>query len=331
MNSKVKVFISYVKEDEEVKDKLERFLFGLKQSDTIEVWNAQAVLAGGELAKEISRELHKADLILLIVSIDFINSGTIWRNELEVAMKRHESQEAKVIPIRARSADWGFMPFKGLQGLPADGKTISELPDKDKAYTEIAAAIKEVVDAIAERNKYKVMVFGNEKKTRDQLIFLSVGTPHTMAQAGYIKLLKEKFSNSSFQLVTLQDKDWDPEDPIGPIYKLMKKCVGCIVLLLERYYIDAGRIKRGSENEKPINGIALTTPWNQIEATLAYTEKLPLLILKDKNVYTDGVFVEYIKKFKQVKIDIENFGEWQQDDKAYIFEEFLEKVKAVKK
>jgi hypothetical protein len=147
----------------------------------------------------------------------------------------------------------------------------------------------------------------------------------------YILALKQKFKNAGYHLTTLQDNDWDQNDPIKPIYSLMKECVGCIVLLLERYFIDTGRIRRGSENEKELKGLALSTPWCQIEATLAYTQNIPMMILKDKNVLNDGIFLDHIKTFKQVKIDIENFGEWESDDKSYIFDDYLEKLKKVKK
>ena len=331
MSTKVKVFISYAHEDEEVKDNLDKFLISLKKSDKIDVWNDRAITAGTEWDKKIKEELESADLILLIISVDFLNSSYIWKKELDIAMQRHETQDARVIPIIARSADWSDMPFRKLQGLPGDGKTISESLNKDRTYTDIVKAIKGVVDEMLEKKKYKSMVFKNEKQEGKTKLFFSVATPHTMIQVNYINALKEKFSTKGFQLTTLGGNDWNDEDPIKPIYSLMKECAGCIVLLLERYYIEEGKYKRGSDNEQPLRGMALTTPWNQIEATLAYTENLPLLILKDKNVYNDGVFIPQIKKFKQVKIDIENFKEWEQDDKVYIFEEFIEKMKARKK
>jgi len=332
MSDKIKVFISYAHEDEDVKNNLDKFLISLKKSEKIEVWNDRGISAGTEWDKKIKDELESADLILLIVSVDFLNSSYIWRKELDIAMQRHESQDARVIPIIARSADWSDMPFRKLQGLPGDGKTINEATDKDRMYTDIVKAIKNVVDELLEKKKYKSLVFKNEKEEegKDKLFF-SVATPHTMIQVNYINLLKKKFSDNGFQLTTLGDNDWNDEDPIQPIYSLMKECSGCIVLLLERYYIEEGKYKRGSDNEQPLRGLALTTPWNQIEATLAYTENLPMLILKDKNVYNDGVFIPKIKKFRQVKIDTENFNEWEQDDKSFIFDEFVEKVKTRKK
>ena len=53
MSAKVKVFISYAHEDEDVKDNLDKFLISLKKSDKIDVWNDRAISAGTEWDKKI--------------------------------------------------------------------------------------------------------------------------------------------------------------------------------------------------------------------------------------------------------------------------------------
>jgi hypothetical protein len=329
--NKVNIFISYAHEDLEYKKELDKFLIGMKRSEEIEVWEDEQLQGGMEWNAEIKAQLNNADLILLLISIDFLNSNYIWRTELQTAMQRHELGDAVVIPIIARSADWSDMPFRKLQGLPRNGQTIEESTFKDRTYTEISKEIKSVVREIQEKKKFKSIVFATSDEKNLPKLFLSVATPHTQIQVNYITDLKAKFVKAGYQLATLQDGDWNDEDPIKPIYDLMKKCIGCVVLLMERYYIDNGMVKRGSENEKQLTGLALSTPWCQIEATLAYTEGIPLMVLKDRNVLNDGVFIDQIKKFKQVKIDIENFGEWNSDDKMYIFDDFIEKVKRNKK
>lgn len=330
-NLKVNIFISYAHEDLLFKKELDKFLIGLKKSDQIQVWEDEQIKGGTEWNEEIKKQLTKADIIILLISIDFLNSNYIWKTELKTAMERHESEAAVVIPIIARSADWSDMPFRKLQGIPKNGQTIEESIYKDKVYTEISKEIKEVVNKIQEKRKYQSIVFTNLDDCNLPKIFLSVATPHTQSQVNYITNLKSKFKNEGFQLATLEDGDWNNEDPIKPIYALMKQCAGCIVLLMERYFIDTGKIKRGSENEKELKGLSLSTPWCQIEATLAYTQNIPLIVLKDKNVYNDGVFIDQIKKFKQVKIDIDNFDEWNSDDKSYIFDDYIEKVKKINK
>ena len=129
MAQKVKVFISSSTDEKDIAvvGKLDKFLGGLKNSGIIEVRTSQEITAGSDLEKETKRELQNADLILLIISIDYITSSKIWKKELEIAMGRHERMEARVIPIFARSTPLlDILQFSKLKDLPGDKKTISD-------------------------------------------------------------------------------------------------------------------------------------------------------------------------------------------------------------
>jgi len=151
-SKKLKVFLSYAHEDEEMKNQLDKFLVNLKRSGSIEVWQDRQLLAGTEWDAGIKKELAEADIILLLISVDFNASGYIWTKELATAMQRHENGQARVIPIILRNCEWTDMPYAKLQALPANGKPVSEYADKDKAYTEIAKEIRRVVDYYANKD-----------------------------------------------------------------------------------------------------------------------------------------------------------------------------------
>jgi TIR domain-containing protein len=150
-SKKLKVFLSYAHEDEEMKNQLDKFLVNLKRSGSIEVWQDRELLAGAEWDESIKNELAAADIILLLISVDFNASNYIWNKELAIAMQRHENGEARVIPIILRNCEWTDMPYAKLQALPANGKPVSEYTDKDKAYTEIAKEIRRVVEYFASK------------------------------------------------------------------------------------------------------------------------------------------------------------------------------------
>jgi len=177
-------------------------------------------------------------------------------------------------------------------------------------------------------DNFKERAFENEEIAIFPKIFLSVATPHNILQLEYISNLKALFQIKKYNLVTLTD--WDENDPLRPISELMDGCMGCVVFLTERYFIEKGYIKKGSKNEREIHLQSHTTPWCHIEAAMAFSRNLPLLILRDKNVNADGLFDESIKRFKQVKVDINNFDEWRIDDKDYILNSYLQNIKSVK-
>lgn len=75
--------------------------------------------------------------------------------------------------------------------------------------------------------------------------------------------------------------------PLKGVIDLMDICKGAIVLGYPKYEISAS-IRKGGESERQIM-LAFPTPWNQIEATLAYVKHLPVLIVAHEGV-TGGVF-----------------------------------------
>lgn len=145
---KLKVFISYAHKDEDIKNELDNHLIGLKRSEKIEVWNDRKIIPGEEWDDTIIGELRAADIIILLISVNFLNSKYIWEKELTVAMERHKNKTARVIPIIARSCDFSDMSFAGIQALPKNATPINSFTDGalDQVYTEIAKSIRTVVD-----------------------------------------------------------------------------------------------------------------------------------------------------------------------------------------
>jgi hypothetical protein len=143
---KLKIFMSYAHEDEAMKTELDKALIALKKNEKIEVWQDRQLLAGQEWDKTIKDELLAADIILLLISVDFNNSRYIWEKELTLAMQRHERGEARVIPVILRTCDWHDMPYGKLQALPTGSKPVKQFTDPDEAYTDIAKGIRHVVE-----------------------------------------------------------------------------------------------------------------------------------------------------------------------------------------
>jgi hypothetical protein len=69
----------------------------------------------------------------------------------------------------------------------------------------------------------------------------------------------------------------------------MDRCSGAVVIAVERYWFDKGTERRGSPKEKRLDAVSLPTPWNQIEAAMAYSRGLPLLVLVDEKLRCEGL------------------------------------------
>jgi TIR domain len=146
--SSASIFISYAHVDEELKKELDKYLKVLQRSSRVKSWNDRELVAGQEWDKEIMEELEKANIILLLISVDFNASDFIWDKELSAAMKRHEEGTAHVVPVILRKCDWNDMPYAKLQALPKNAVPVTEYENRDEAFTEIAQGIEKLVDFI---------------------------------------------------------------------------------------------------------------------------------------------------------------------------------------
>jgi hypothetical protein len=141
-----KVFISYSHKDETFKEELDTHFSALKRSGLVDVWHDRRIDAGTEWDDEIKAELESADIILLLVSANFLASEYIWKVEIARAMERHRAKEAKVVPVFIRSCDVKGMPFEGIQGVPRDAKPVASFTDRDEAYVQIAKGIRAILE-----------------------------------------------------------------------------------------------------------------------------------------------------------------------------------------
>ena len=117
----------------------------LQRTKVIETWHDRRIMAGDEWKGEIDEHLEAADIILLLVSSDFIASDYCYDVEMGRAMKRHEAGEARVIPVILRNVNWKDAPFAKLQALPKDGKAVMLWGDRDTAWRNVSEGIEAVV------------------------------------------------------------------------------------------------------------------------------------------------------------------------------------------
>lgn len=140
------VFFSYAHKDEDLRDELATHLALLKRSGKIRTWHDREIVPGGEWAGAIDENQEAADVILLLVSPAFIASDYCWDVELKRAMERHETGEARVIPIILRPVDWHEAPFGKLQALPRNAKPVTTWINRDEAYLNVARGLRTAIE-----------------------------------------------------------------------------------------------------------------------------------------------------------------------------------------
>lgn len=150
----IEVFFSYSREDKSLRDKLEIHLSSLKRQGVISSWHDRQIVAGSEWEEEIDRHMRTADIILLLVSPNFVASKYCYEIELPEAMARHEAEDAYVVPILLRPvAGWKLLPFAKLQLYPSGGVPITQWSDQDTAFVDVAEGIAIAVKQLLEQRR----------------------------------------------------------------------------------------------------------------------------------------------------------------------------------
>lgn len=136
------VFFSYSHVDENLRDQLEVHLAMLKNQGLIEAWHDRRIKVGDEFGNSISAELERADVILLLVSPEFLASKYCYEIEMTRAMERQDAGQARVIPVILRHCDWHAAPFGKLLAAPKDGKPVKSWSDIDEAFLDVVKMIR---------------------------------------------------------------------------------------------------------------------------------------------------------------------------------------------
>jgi hypothetical protein len=105
------------------------------------MWSDRKIGAGEEWKGDIDERLEAADVILLLISPDFIASDYCYDVEMKRAMRRHDEGGVCVIPILLRAVNWRDAPFGKLQPLPTNERPVTSWSNRDEAFTNIAEGI----------------------------------------------------------------------------------------------------------------------------------------------------------------------------------------------
>jgi hypothetical protein len=111
---------------------LEKHLSVMRRSGFITDWHDRRIVPGEEWEAEIAGRIETADIIVLLVSSDFMASDYCYEKEMARALERHRAGDAVVVPVLLRPVDWKQSPLSALQALPKDAR--AELEGEGDRY-----------------------------------------------------------------------------------------------------------------------------------------------------------------------------------------------------
>jgi len=145
------VFISYSHRDRGLREELEKHLSNLRRQNMIASWYDGNISPGTEWEAQIREHLNRDQIILLLISADFMDSDFCYSIEMTRAIARHNANEARVLPIILRPTDWKGAPFDKLKVLPTDGKAVTRWSTHDDAFEDVVQGIREAIEDLTKK------------------------------------------------------------------------------------------------------------------------------------------------------------------------------------
>lgn len=141
-----KVFISYSHKDEKFKEQFETHLSGLIRQNLIELWTDSNIYIGDKWDQKIKEKLMNSDVVIFLLSSDFLSSEYINEIEIKKTIERHNRNEVLIAPIFLRPCDFESSLLSSFQGVPREAKFISTWDDIDSAFYEVTREFKKLVN-----------------------------------------------------------------------------------------------------------------------------------------------------------------------------------------
>lgn len=148
LTNMAKLFFSYSHKDEDLRNELETHLALLKRQGILSSWHDRRITAGKDVHGSISSELQSSQIILLLVSANFLASDYCYEKEMEYALEKHGDGNAIVIPVILHPCDWHSAPFGQLRATPTDGKPVSMFANQHEAFSIIARDVREAAKTL---------------------------------------------------------------------------------------------------------------------------------------------------------------------------------------
>ncbi len=148
------------------------------------MWDDARIGAGDEWKHHIDQHLTSADIIVFLVSPDFLASDFCCEEELPAALERRMRKEAILVPILIRDCAWKETDLAQLQALPKDAKPVTKWDDRDSAWKSIGEGLNELASGVL---KEKLEILMRSEAAFDSASVIQMTEGDALRDAGQSK------------------------------------------------------------------------------------------------------------------------------------------------
>ena len=197
----VNIACFYVSQDRAIKEKFSTHFADLN------VFYNQDMAPGNVWEEEIDEHIHKADIILLLVSSDFLASDDC-RKIIMKAVECQKKRLVEIIPVILRPVNWKVNPLiGGYKSLPDDDKTVTNWGNEDEAFVNIREGVQRIIENILDRGAQEMLAL-EAKALFDPLQELPLfkylvgnsGNNHIGSRRFLMKFMYQKSKNGNYSI-----------------------------------------------------------------------------------------------------------------------------------
>lgn len=139
--------------------------------------------------------------------------------------------------------------------------------------------------------------------TPQLLIFLSCGAPHNKSQEDFIAAVEAHLESHNCTPQTVGRSVYSARQPVEASRDLIGSCHGAVVISFERTRIVTGLDRPDSPQQKEIVNELHPTIWNQMEAAMAYAQRVPILTFVQNGLKRQGMLSDRFE-WKAIETDL---------------------------
>jgi hypothetical protein len=148
----ISLFISYSHKDSSYMDQFRAALVPYERTGELEVWADPLIEPGQKWQEEISTRLNRAEIVVLLLSNDFINSYYCMDKELESAVERQIKGVCEIVPVVIRACRYDKLVLGETQAIIPYNKPIDEHDKKDPAWLEVTKQLDKVIARLTNKH-----------------------------------------------------------------------------------------------------------------------------------------------------------------------------------
>jgi hypothetical protein len=135
-------------------------------------------------------------------------------------------------------------------------------------------------------------------------VFLSVGATYSEVQERFVAAFESFLGDTGCEKLTVGRGNYGARQPILQARELMEEADAVVVLAFTRLVVKKAIEKPDSNAEKEIKNTRYPTIWNQLEASMAYGLKLPLLVILEDGLHQEAMLKDRLE-FRALITDLD--------------------------